>query len=84
MGAAVRDCGLPREDIWVTSKLWSTNLGYDDALAELQTSYERLGLEYVDLMLLHKYVCDTVCVRACVCVHVCACVCLCVCVCVCV
>jgi diketogulonate reductase-like aldo/keto reductase len=53
VGAAVRDSGLPRADVFVTTKLWNDNQGYDGALAAFDASLARLGLEYLDLYLLH-------------------------------
>jgi diketogulonate reductase-like aldo/keto reductase len=53
VGKAVRDSGIPREDIFVTSKLFVTNWGYEKALAATKESNEKLGLGYIDLFLLH-------------------------------
>ena len=53
VGAAVRDSGLPREEVFVTTKLWNDDQGYDEALAAFDLSMERLGLDYLDLYLLH-------------------------------
>jgi diketogulonate reductase-like aldo/keto reductase len=53
VGAAVRDSGLARAQIFVTTKLWNEDQGYDQALRAFDASLERLGLEYVDLYLLH-------------------------------
>jgi diketogulonate reductase-like aldo/keto reductase len=53
VGAAVRASGLPREDIFVTTKLWNDDHGYDRALRAFDGSLERLGLDYVDLYLVH-------------------------------
>jgi diketogulonate reductase-like aldo/keto reductase len=53
VGAAVRSSGLPRDQIFVTTKLWNEDQGYDRALRAFDASLERLGLEYVDLYLLH-------------------------------
>ena len=53
VGAAVRDCGLPRAEVFITTKLWNTDQGYDPALSAFDASLERLGLEYIDLFLLH-------------------------------
>ena len=52
-GAAVRGCGVPREDIFVTTKLWNVDQGYDNALSAFDESLARLGLDYVDLYLIH-------------------------------
>lgn len=53
VGAAVRDGGVPREQVFVTTKLWNDDQGYDRALRAFDQSLERLGLDYVDLYLLH-------------------------------
>ncbi len=53
VGEAIRSCGLPRSEIFVTTKLQYFDLGYDSALAAMDTSLERLGLDYVDLYLIH-------------------------------
>ena len=53
VGAAVRDSGVPREQVFVTTKLWNDDQGFDAALRAFDASLSRLGLEYVDLYLLH-------------------------------
>jgi len=53
VGAAVRSSGLPREELFVTTKLWNTEHGYDAALRAFDGSLELLGLDYVDLYLIH-------------------------------
>jgi diketogulonate reductase-like aldo/keto reductase len=53
VGAAVRASGLPRETLFITTKLWNQDQGHDAALAAFDTSLQRLGLEYVDLYLIH-------------------------------
>ncbi len=53
VGDAVRESGIPREEIFVTTKLWNTDHGYDRALKAFEKSLERLGLSYVDLYLIH-------------------------------
>lgn len=53
VGAAVRDSGVPRAEIFITTKLWNDDQGYDDALRAFDASLARLGLDYVDLYLLH-------------------------------
>ena len=54
VGRAVRACGLPRESIFVTSKLWVQDYEYEDALKAFDRSLKNLGLDYIDLYLLHK------------------------------
>ena len=53
IGEAIRSSGLPREDIFVATKLWNTDQGYETALAAFDASLERLGLEQIDLYLIH-------------------------------
>lgn len=53
VGKAVRESGIPREEIFVTTKLWNSDHGYDNTIKAFQRSLERLGLDYVDLYLIH-------------------------------
>ncbi len=53
VGRAVRECGVPREEIFVTSKVWNTDRGYENTKRAFAESMERLGLEYLDLYLIH-------------------------------
>ncbi len=53
VGAALAASGLPREDVFVTTKLWNTQQGHDSTLEAFDASLDRLGLEYVDLYLIH-------------------------------
>ena len=53
VGAAIRNSGIPREQLYVTTKLWNDDQGYESALAAFDASMERLGLDYVDLYLIH-------------------------------
>jgi methylglyoxal/glyoxal reductase len=53
VGAAVTASGVPREQVFVTTKLWNDDQGYDAALRAFDASLSRLGLEYVDLYLIH-------------------------------
>jgi diketogulonate reductase-like aldo/keto reductase len=53
VGQAVRSSGLPRSEIFVTTKLWNADQGFDRALSAFDASLQRLGLEYVDLYLVH-------------------------------
>lgn len=50
---ALEEIGLPREEVFVTSKVWNSDLGYESALAAFETSLEKLGLDYLDLYLVH-------------------------------
>ncbi|WFS12991.1 aldo/keto reductase [Rhodococcus aetherivorans] len=52
-GRALRDSGVPRDELFVTTKLWNSDQGYDSALRAFDTSLGRLGLDYVDLYLIH-------------------------------
>ncbi|GAB3970666.1 aldo/keto reductase [Streptomyces sparsus] len=52
-GKAIAAAGLPREELFVTTKLWNDDQGYDSALRAFDASIGRLGLEYVDLYLIH-------------------------------
>lgn len=53
VGAALAASGLPREDVFVTTKLWNAQQGHDATLAAFEASLERLGLDHVDLYLIH-------------------------------
>ncbi|MER7013209.1 aldo/keto reductase [Saccharopolyspora sp. NPDC000359] len=53
VGRAIAESGIAREDLFVTTKLWNDEQGYDNALKGFDRSLERLGLEYVDLYLIH-------------------------------
>ena len=53
LGNAVRESGLPRKDFFIASKLWRDKLGYDSALREFDATLNRLGMEYLDLYLIH-------------------------------
>jgi methylglyoxal/glyoxal reductase len=53
VGEVIRESGIPREDLFVTTKLWNTEQGYDRALRAFDDSLSRLGFDYVDLYLVH-------------------------------
>lgn len=53
VGAAIRQSGLPRNEIFVTSKVWNDRQGYDDALEAIDESLDRLNIDYIDMMLIH-------------------------------
>lgn len=55
---AMDEYGLRREDIFVSTKLWNDNRGYDKAMKAFEVSLKKLGLEYLDLLLLHQQVGD--------------------------
>ena len=53
VGAGIEKSGIPREEIFITTKVWNDKHTYEDAKAALATSLEKLGLDYVDLYLIH-------------------------------
>ena len=53
VGRAIRDSGISRQEIFVTTKLWNTNHSYDEACQAFEESMEKLGLDYLDLYLIH-------------------------------
>ena len=53
VGRAIRDSGIPRQEIFVTTKLWNTNHSYEEARQAFEQSMEKLGLDYLDLYLIH-------------------------------
>ncbi|MFF9395309.1 aldo/keto reductase [Streptomyces griseoluteus] len=52
-GKAIAASGVPREDLFVTTKLWNSDQGHDSTLRAFDTSLEKLGLDYLDLYLIH-------------------------------
>ena len=54
VGQAIKDSGIPRDKIWVTSKLWLQDYAYADAEKAIDASLTKLGLDYVDLYLIHQ------------------------------
>ena len=54
VGRAVRESGIPREEIFITSKLWVQDASYEGARAAIETSLNKLGLDYIDLYLIHQ------------------------------
>ena len=54
VGRAIRDSGISREEVWVTTKLWPQDYAAADAPAGIDLSLKNLGLDYIDLMLLHQ------------------------------
>lgn len=54
VGRAIRRCGVPREELFVTTKLWITDTSYEGAKRGFARSMQRLGLEYLDLYLIHQ------------------------------
>lgn len=53
VGKAVRDSGIDRESLWVTSKVWDDDQGYEKAKKSIEDSLKRLDIGYIDLMLIH-------------------------------
>jgi 2,5-diketo-D-gluconate reductase A len=54
VGEAIAECGIPREELFITTKVWIENYGYDKCRASVLESMEKLGLDYIDLVLLHQ------------------------------
>ena len=54
VGAAVRESGVPREELFITTKLWVSDASYEKAKAAIETSLNKLGLDYIDLYLIHQ------------------------------
>lgn len=54
VGDAIKDSGIPKEEIFVTSKLWIQDFAYETAKQTIDSTLEKMGLEYLDLYLLHQ------------------------------
>ena len=54
VGRAVRDSGVARDELFITSKLWLQDYGYEAATKGIDTSLKNLGMDYMDLYLLHQ------------------------------
>ncbi len=54
VGAAIKKCGIPREELFITTKLWVQDASAKSAKAAVETSLKKLGLEYLDLYLIHQ------------------------------
>lgn len=54
VGKAVQKSGLPREDFFITTKVWISNAGYEKAKASLDESLRKLQMDYIDLVLIHQ------------------------------
>lgn len=53
VGKGIRESGVPRDEIFVTTKVWNTDQGYDSTLAAFERSRKKLDLDYIDLYLVH-------------------------------
>lgn len=58
VGRAVKNSGINRSDIFIVSKVWISNYGYEKAKASIDESLRKLQTDYIDLMLLHQPFCD--------------------------
>lgn len=54
VGAAIQKCGVPREELFTTTKLWVQDASYEGAKRAIETSLRNLGLDYIDLYLIHQ------------------------------
>lgn len=54
VGNAIEKCGLPREELFITTKVWISNAGYEKAKASIEESLKKLKTDYVDLLLIHQ------------------------------
>lgn len=54
VGNAIRKCGVPREELFITTKVWISNGGYEKAKESLRDSLQKLQTEYIDLVLIHQ------------------------------
>ena len=54
VGRAIRRCGVPREELFITTKLWITDTSYEGAKRGFSNSMKRLGLDYIDLYFIHQ------------------------------
>ena len=54
VGKAIAKCNVPREELFITTKLWVQDAGYEEAKKAIQTALDKLGLDYLDLYLIHQ------------------------------
>lgn len=53
VGAGIRNSGIPRDEIFITTKIWNANQGYESTLTAFEESRQKLGVDVVDLLLIH-------------------------------
>lgn len=53
LGKAIRSCGIPRKELYITTKIWNAEHGYDSTLKSFEVSMKKLTAEYLDLLLIH-------------------------------
>ncbi|MBT2688756.1 aldo/keto reductase [Bacillus sp. ISL-47] len=53
VGQAIKEAGVPREELFITTKVWNSDQGYESAIQAFETSLKKLGLDYIDLYLIH-------------------------------
>jgi methylglyoxal/glyoxal reductase len=53
VGQGIKEAGVPREELFITTKVWNSDQGYESTLQAFETSMEKLGLDYLDLYLIH-------------------------------
>lgn len=58
VGDAIRESGIPREEIFITTKVWIDDHGYEQTKKAFQESLEKLGVDYIDLYLIHQNIGD--------------------------
>ena len=54
VGNAIKKCGVPREELFITTKVWISNAGYENARKSIEESLKKLQLDYLDLLLIHQ------------------------------
>ena len=54
VGNAIKKCGVPREELFITTKVWISNAGYENAKKSIEESLKKLQLDYLDLLLIHQ------------------------------
>jgi len=54
VGRAIKKCGVPREELFITTKVWISNAGYEKAKKSIEESLKKLQLDYLDLLLIHQ------------------------------